>query len=101
VFADVGIRVLKIPAQSPRANCFAERFIRTVRGEVTDRMLVPGQRHLRSVLAEYAEHYNRRRPHRSLDLQPPQPDYPPPQPVGRITRRRVLGGLINEYQRAA
>jgi len=80
----------------------AERFVLTARAEVTDRMLIFGERHLRLVLAQYAAHYNGRRPHRSRQLRPPRPDYP----VGgfsqeRIQRRPVLGGLINEYERAA
>jgi len=56
------------------ANCFAERFVLTVRTEVTDRMLIFGEQHLRSVLARYAVHYNRKRPHRSVELRPPRPD---------------------------
>jgi putative transposase len=95
--ADEGIRMVKIAARTPRANCYAKRFVRTIRSEVTDPMLILGQRHLRAVLTEYAAHYNGRRPHRGRNLYPPRPDYPPPQPGEPITRRRVLGGLINEY----
>jgi transposase InsO family protein len=62
VLADVGIEVVKIPPRSPRANAYAERFVLTVRTEVTDRMLIFGERHLRTVLAEYETHYNGRRP---------------------------------------
>jgi putative transposase len=102
VLADAGIEVVKIPPQCPRANCFAERFVLTVRTEVTDRMLIFGERHLRSVLARYAVHYNRQRPHRSLKLRPPRPDATVAEPIrGRIRRRRILGGVINEYEAAA
>ena len=102
VLAGAGIEAVKIPLRSPRANAFAERFVLTARAEVTDRMLIFGERHLRLVLAQYAAHYNGRRPHRSRQLRPLRPDHP----VGdfsqeRIQRRPVLGGLINEYERAA
>ena len=102
VLADAGITAVKIPPRSPRANAFAERFVLTVRTEVTDRMLIFGERHLRAVLTEYARHYNRRRPHRARHLHPPQPDYPVTDiSTERIKRRSVLGGLINEYEPAA
>jgi transposase InsO family protein len=102
VLADAAIQVVKIPPRCPRANCFAERFVLTVRTEVTDRMLIFGERHLRRVLAEYASHYNTQRPHRALQLRPPRPESPVPEPVlGRIRRRPVLGGLINQYEPAA
>jgi len=65
VLADAGIVAVKIPPRSPRANAYAERFVLTARTEVTDRMLIFGQRHLRTILDEYAAHYNGRRPHRS------------------------------------
>jgi putative transposase len=73
--ADAGIEVVKIPPLSPRANAFAERFVRTVRAEVTDRMLITGPRHLRAVLADHSRHYNGRRPHRGRQLRPPSPDH--------------------------
>ena len=102
VLADAGIEVVKIPPRCPRANCFAERFVLTVRTEVTDRMLIFGERHLRSVLTQYSLHYNRQRPHRALQLRPPRPDAPVPKPVrGSIRRRTVLSGLINHYEAAA
>jgi putative transposase len=102
VLADAGLAVVKIPPRCPRANCFAERFVLTVRTEVTDRMLIFGERHLRSVLVRYAVHYNQKRPHRSLELRPPRPDSPVPEPLGgKIWRRPILGGLINEYEAAA
>ena len=74
----------------------------TARTEATDRMLIFGERHLRLVLAEYQAHYNGRRPHRSRQLRPPRPDHPAADlSQKRITRQPVLGGLLNEYQRAA
>jgi putative transposase len=102
VLAAAGIQAVKIPPRSPRANAFAERFVLTARTEVTDRMLIFGQRHMRAVLAEYEAHYNGRRPHRSRQLHPPRPDHPTADlSRKRIKRRPVLGGLINEYERAA
>jgi transposase InsO family protein len=102
VLADAGIEVVKIPPRSPRANCYAERFVLTARTEVTDQMLIFGERHLQTILARYAAHYNGRRPHRSRQLRPPRPDHPVADlSQQRIKRRPVLGGLINEYERAA
>ena len=101
VLASAGIEAVKIPPRSPRANAYAERFVLTARTEVTDRMLIFGERHLRSVLAEYARHYNGRRPHRGRQLRPPRPDHPVADlSRERIKRRPVLGGLINEYERS-
>jgi len=102
VLADAGIEVVKIPPRSPRANAYAERFVLTARTEVTDRMLIFGERHLRTILAKYEAHYNGRRPHRSRQLRPPRPDHPVADLSRKqIKRRPVLGGLINEYERAA
>jgi putative transposase len=101
VLADAGIVAVKIPPRSPRANAYAERFVLTARTEITDRMLIFGQRHMRTILNEYAAHYNGRRPHRSRQLRPPRPDHPVADlSQQRIRRRPVLGGLI-EYERAA
>jgi putative transposase len=102
VLADAGIQAVKIPPRSPRANRYAERFVLTARTELTDQMLIFGQRHLQAILKRYAAHYNGRRPHRSRQLRPPRPDHPPADlSQERIQRRPVLGSLINEYQRAA
>ena len=102
VLADAGIEVVKIPPRSPRADCYAERFVLTARTEVTDQMLIFGERHLQTILAQYAAHYNGRRPHRSRQLRPPRPDHPVADlSQQRLKRRPVLGGLINEYERAA
>src|SRR6478736_638810 len=81
VLVDAGIEVVKIPPRCPRANCFAERLVLTVRTELTDRMLIFGEHHLRRVLAASAAHYNRQRPHRALQLHPPRPNSPVLEPV--------------------
>jgi putative transposase len=102
VLAGAGVEVVKIPPRSPKANAYAERFVLTARKEVTDRMLIFGERHLRTILAQYETHYNGRRPHRSRQLRPPRPDHPVADlSQERIKRRPVLGGLISEYERAA
>ena len=102
VLADAGVKAVKIPPRSPRANAYAERFVLTARTEVTDRMLIFGRRHLQTILARYEAHYNGRRPHRSRQLRPPRPDHPPVDlSQERIQRRPVLGGLISEYERVA
>ena len=105
VLSGAGIEVVKIPPRSPRVNAYAERWVQTVRAECTDRMLIAGPRHLRATLDEYAAHYNEHRPHRARNLRPPDSHDIPTAPATDLTmariRRRVLGGLINEYQRAA
>ena len=102
VLTGAGIDTVKIPPRCPRANCFAERFVLTARTELTDRILIFGERHLRTVLARYSAHYNGRRPHRALGLLPPNPDHAVPDLASqRIRRRPILGGLINEYERTA
>ncbi len=106
VFAGAEIEVVKIPPRSPRANARAERWVRTARSEVTDRMLITGPRHLRAVLDEYVAHHNQHRPHRARNLRPPDHDDSITVPVtglapARIRRHEVLGGLIHEHERAA
>jgi putative transposase len=102
VLAGNGVRVIKTPVRSPRANSFAERYVGTLRRECLDHLLIHGERHLRRVLAEYPWHYNDHRPHQSREQRPPL--HKPGQPVdvtARITRRQPVHGLINEYHRAA
>jgi putative transposase len=103
VFAAEGIQVLRTPVRAPRANAYAERWVGTVRRELLDRMLIVGCRQLRSVLAEYVDHYNGHRPHRALGQAPPLGPAEPPviPPAGRVARRDRLGGLIHEYAQVA
>ena len=103
VLADAGTEVIKTPPQAPRANSYAERWVGTARRECTDRLLITGRRHLAVVLGEYVEHYNTHRPHQSLDQQPPHPPTSVtwPHTGSTILCRHVLGGLINENERAA
>jgi len=104
VFAGCGIEVLPIPPRAPTANAYAERWVRTVRTECLDWILIFNRRHLHHVLSAYLAHYNTRRPHRGLNLAVPQPAPAPAaiaRPGPRIERLDVLGGLIHEYQHAA
>ncbi|MEV3853724.1 integrase core domain-containing protein [Streptomyces sp. NPDC050095] len=105
VLASIGITTVKTAPQAPRMNAIAERFVRTVRAECTDRMLIAGTRHLRTVLDEYVEHYNTGRSHQGHGMNLRAPNDNPdvlafPTPNERIRRRTVLGGLTHEYQPA-
>ena len=104
VFRSEGVRIVRTQIRAPRANAFAERWVRTVRVECLDRMLLLGRRHAEQVLRAYAAHYNEARPHRGLDLRTPRRrPHPPPRPAdgARVRRHDVLGGLIHEYELAA
>ena len=108
MFTAAGVEILKIPPRSPRANAYAERWVRTVRAECLDWVLVWNDRHLYRVLTAYLAHYNTARPHRGLGLDIPVPEAAVNrervgvgQDVERIERIDVLGGLIHEYRRAA
>ena len=105
VFAAAGIEVVKIPPRAPKANAFAERWVRTVRTECLDWLLIWNRRHLENVLTSYVRHYNTARPHRGLQLCVPATDSEPEPAnlaeIRRIERVDILGGLIHEYRHAA
>ena len=101
VFRSEGAEVIKAPVRAPRANVHAERFVRTVRTECLDWVLVVGRRHLQAVLREYFAHYNAERPHRGLDLGLPCGRAAPLEPTLAVRRHDVLGGLVHEYRSVA
>ncbi len=103
VFASEGVTIVKTPVRAPKANAFAERFVGTVRRECLDWLLIVNRRHLEHVLRVFVEHYNLHRPHRSLELAPPEAiDCERPVASSRdVKRRDRLGGLIHEYSYAA
>jgi putative transposase len=76
VFRSEGIEIIQTPVRSPKANAIAERFVRTVRSECLDWLLILNRRHLERVLRVFVHHYNGHRPHRSLGLAPPEPQQP-------------------------
>ena len=93
------IRVIHTPIEAPNANSFAERWVRSVRQECLDNVLILSEGHLRRVLQTYIDYYNTCRPHQSLEQQSPIP-YPEPAKMGAVERRQLLGGIINDYFRA-
>src|SRR4051794_1652737 len=104
VFRSEGVDVLRTPFRSPRANAFAERWVRTVRSECLDWTLVRGRRHLERVLKTYVQHYNQARPHRGLHLETPEGIERTETTSARlrsVRRRDLLGGLVHEYELAA
>jgi putative transposase len=108
VFQSAGTRILRTAVQAPRMNAICERLVGTLRRELLDRVLILGEGHLRTVLAEYQVHYNTARPHQGIAQRVPGGGehvggYLTVTDLdrGRIHRKPVLGGLINEYARAA
>ena len=104
VFATEGVQVVRTPVRAPRANAFCERWIRTVRTECLDWLLIYSRRHLGRVLKIYIHHYNRERPHRALQLQAPEQEEFERTPLSidaTVRRRDRLGGLLHEYYEAA
>jgi putative transposase len=100
VLRSESVATVRIPPRAPRANAYAERWVQSARRECLDRMLIFGERHLRLVMREYVDHYNRGRPHRGLGLDIPDPVQSCPADGPVICRSR-LGGVIHEYARRA
>ena len=115
-FRAEGTEILRTPFRTPNSNAFAERFVRTVKSERLEHLLVVNEVHLGRILRSYARHYNGHRPHQGISLEIPEPERAVPLTVatrsdtrrrhlrhqsGRIRRHDRLGGLIHEYQLAA
>jgi len=104
VFQSEGIEVIRSPFRTPQANGVAERFVRTVRSECLDWLLILNQAHLERVLGVFVTHYNEHRPHRALSLAPPEPrrsSVASAAAAVRVHRRDRLGGVNREYILAA
>ncbi|MFE4960507.1 integrase core domain-containing protein [Streptomyces sp. NPDC056653] len=107
VFEAEDVEVLLSPPRAPKANAICERAVGTLRREVLDRVLIYNEAHSVKVLTEYIQHYNQHRPHQSQrQLSPDSAEPPAPATVTdlqnhRIRRESILGGLINQYHRAA
>ena len=95
--------MIRTPIRAPNANAFAEHWVETPHAECLDPLLILGPRHLDRILRIYVRHYNRRRPHRGLELEVPERLAPVEEAdrVPDIERRDLLGGLVHEYRRAA
>jgi len=100
VFRSEGIDVIRTPVRAPNANAYAERWIRTVREECLDLLLILNQTHLRRVLITYTEYYNDARPHQGIEQRIPVPPQQSPS-SGAVEHRKVLGGIINDYYRSS
>ena len=93
-----GVKPIRTLPMSPHLNCVVERFVRSIKSEALDRMLIFGERHLEYVIKEYMEHYHTERPHQGIGNEIIEP---PPQGEGKIVCQERLGGLLKSYRRAA
>jgi transposase InsO family protein len=107
VWRGEGVEIVRTPIMAPNANAYAERWVGSIRRECLDRLLIFGRRQLEHVLRVYIRHFNEHRPHRALDLRPPDHRSrtdPPPAAIlytHQVRRRDLLGGLLHEYEAAA
>jgi transposase InsO family protein len=100
VFASEGLEIILTPYRAPNANAYAERWVRSVREECLDHLLIINEHHLKQVLTDYSQYYNQARPHQGIEQQVPEsPNYQPGQ--GSVQRRDRLGGLLHDYYREA
>ena len=101
ILAAQGVRVIRTPLQASVANCYAERWMGSARRECLDWLIILSRRHLERVLGEFVDHYNSARPHRGLQLQPPNGREVAPNELGDVACRVRLGGLVREYARVS
>ncbi len=94
-------RALRLPPRSPNLNAYAERFVRSIKSECVERLLIFGERHLRTAISEYVEHYHTERNHQGLDNVLIAPGLEVGELSGPVLRRERLGGMLNYYHRKA
>ena len=100
VFTSEDVTIIRTPVRAPNANAFAERWVRSIREECLDKILILGERHLRRVLTEYVNYYNHARPHQGIGQQCPI-RFQSLARAGPIERRDILGGVLHDYYRRA
>jgi transposase InsO family protein len=100
VFSSAGVTIVRTPYRAPNANAFAERWVRSVREECLDHLVILNERHLQRVVRDYIDYYNHARPHQGINQQAPI-GHAPGAVEDPIQRREVLGGIIHDYERQA
>ena len=101
LLADSGVEPLRLPVKSPNLNAYAERFVLSIKTECLGRMVPLGERHLRSAIQQYMEHYHEERPHQGIGNEMIAPLHRDPVRTGRVRRRERLGGMLSYYYREA
>jgi putative transposase len=95
-----GVRIIRTPAHAPNCNAYAERFVRSIKEECLDRLILLGERHLRRAVAEFVAHYHVERNHQGLGNELIE-RLGHSDVAGPVRRRQRLGGMLNYYYRAA